>query len=136
MAWYGPIVMNTQEQLRQAFEELEKGTFLKGREATVMAAKYLILGGGMVAGYAAKEMVELGLSGRAGDRFGRSRGPLRTPASVQRIPGSRTPRRASASIPEEFYRDHGIEAGLGCAIAGVDAERKRLHPGVGRRIRL
>ncbi len=29
VAWYGPIVMNTQEQLRQAFEELEKGTFLK-----------------------------------------------------------------------------------------------------------
>jgi redox-sensitive bicupin YhaK (pirin superfamily) len=29
VAWYGPIVMNTQEQLRQAFEELEEGTFLK-----------------------------------------------------------------------------------------------------------
>jgi redox-sensitive bicupin YhaK (pirin superfamily) len=31
VAWYGPIVMNTQEQLRQAFEELERGTFLKQR---------------------------------------------------------------------------------------------------------
>jgi len=29
VAWYGPIVMNTQEELRQAFEELEGGTFLK-----------------------------------------------------------------------------------------------------------
>jgi quercetin 2,3-dioxygenase len=29
VAWNGPIVMNTQEELRQAFEELEKGTFLK-----------------------------------------------------------------------------------------------------------
>ena len=29
VAWYGPIVMNTQEQLRQAFQELEQGTFLK-----------------------------------------------------------------------------------------------------------
>ncbi len=29
VAWYGPIVMNTQEQLRQAYEELEEGTFLK-----------------------------------------------------------------------------------------------------------
>jgi hypothetical protein len=28
VAWYGPIVMNTQEQLRQAFEELQEGTFL------------------------------------------------------------------------------------------------------------
>jgi redox-sensitive bicupin YhaK (pirin superfamily) len=34
VAWYGPIVMNTQEQLRQAFDELDRGTFLKskGRE--------------------------------------------------------------------------------------------------------
>ncbi len=29
VAWYGPIVMNTQQQLRQAFQELEEGTFLK-----------------------------------------------------------------------------------------------------------
>jgi len=29
VAWYGPIVMNTQEQLRQAFQELEQGTFLR-----------------------------------------------------------------------------------------------------------
>jgi redox-sensitive bicupin YhaK (pirin superfamily) len=29
VAWYGPIVMNTQEQLRQAFIELEQGNFLK-----------------------------------------------------------------------------------------------------------
>jgi len=28
VAWYGPIVMNTQEQLRQAFQELREGTFL------------------------------------------------------------------------------------------------------------
>ena len=27
---YGPLLMNTQEQLRQAFEELEKGTFRAG----------------------------------------------------------------------------------------------------------
>jgi len=29
VAWYGPIVMNTQEELRRAFEELERGTFLR-----------------------------------------------------------------------------------------------------------
>ena len=28
VAWYGPIVMNTQEQLREAFKELDEGTFL------------------------------------------------------------------------------------------------------------
>ncbi|MHB8420163.1 MAG: pirin family protein [Myxococcales bacterium] len=29
IAWYGPIVMNTQEELRTAFEELERKTFIK-----------------------------------------------------------------------------------------------------------
>jgi hypothetical protein len=32
LAWYGPIVMNTQEELRIAFEEYQKGTFLKHGE--------------------------------------------------------------------------------------------------------
>lgn len=31
VAWYGPIVMNTEEELRQAFDELQRGTFLKTR---------------------------------------------------------------------------------------------------------
>jgi redox-sensitive bicupin YhaK (pirin superfamily) len=29
VAWYGPIVMNTQEELRQAYAELRNGTFIK-----------------------------------------------------------------------------------------------------------
>ncbi|MCC6729931.1 MAG: pirin family protein [Chthonomonadales bacterium] len=29
VTWYGPIVMNTQEQLRRAFAQLQEGTFLK-----------------------------------------------------------------------------------------------------------
>ena len=33
VAWYGPIVMNTQEQLREAFSELKHGTFLKHKMA-------------------------------------------------------------------------------------------------------
>jgi redox-sensitive bicupin YhaK (pirin superfamily) len=31
VAWRGPIVMNTQEELRTAFGELQAGTFIKGR---------------------------------------------------------------------------------------------------------
>ena len=29
VAWYGPIVMNTQEELRQAMRELQLGTFIR-----------------------------------------------------------------------------------------------------------
>jgi len=29
VAWYGPIVMNTKEELRQAYEELQAGTFIQ-----------------------------------------------------------------------------------------------------------
>jgi len=32
VAWYGPIVMNTQEQLRHAFTELQEETFLKAAQ--------------------------------------------------------------------------------------------------------
>ncbi len=31
VAWYGPIVMNTEEQLKQAYEELRSGKFIKER---------------------------------------------------------------------------------------------------------
>jgi quercetin 2,3-dioxygenase len=33
IAWYGPIVMNTEEELRTAFEEYRQGTFIKTRSA-------------------------------------------------------------------------------------------------------
>jgi hypothetical protein len=29
VAWYGPIVMNTQQELEQAFSELRSGTFIR-----------------------------------------------------------------------------------------------------------
>jgi len=32
VAWYGPIVMNTQEELSIAFEEYQNGTFIKSRK--------------------------------------------------------------------------------------------------------
>jgi quercetin 2,3-dioxygenase len=32
VAWRGPIVMNTEEELEKAYEELEKGTFIKNKK--------------------------------------------------------------------------------------------------------
>ena len=32
VAWYGPIVMNTQEELAVAFDEYRNGTFIKVRQ--------------------------------------------------------------------------------------------------------
>jgi hypothetical protein len=29
VAWYGPIVMNTEAELKQAFAELREGTFIR-----------------------------------------------------------------------------------------------------------
>lgn len=34
VAWLGPIVMNTQEELRTAFDELDQGTFLRNSKAS------------------------------------------------------------------------------------------------------
>jgi quercetin 2,3-dioxygenase len=33
VAWRGPIVMNTEEELEQAYEELEEGTFIKNKNS-------------------------------------------------------------------------------------------------------
>jgi redox-sensitive bicupin YhaK (pirin superfamily) len=32
VAWYGPIVMNTREELEVAFEEYQNGTFIRKRD--------------------------------------------------------------------------------------------------------
>ncbi len=90
-------------------------------------SKIVILGGGMVAGYAAKQLVELGLV----------KGELAILSADSSIPYERPPlskgflagKDSEDSIrinPDGFYRDHGIELRLNCEISSVDPGRKRL----------
>jgi len=91
-------------------------------------SKYLILGGGMVAGYAAKQLVEGGL--RPGE--------LHIVSADNSIPYERPPlskgflagKDLEASIfisEDDFYRKHEIEVQLNCVVDGVDPGRKTIH---------
>ncbi|HXU19035.1 MAG TPA: FAD/NAD(P)-binding oxidoreductase [Verrucomicrobiae bacterium] len=91
------------------------------------SSKYVILGGGMVAGYAAKEMVERGLkSGEltiisADDTLPYERPPL----SKGFLSGKDT--EAGILInPPDWYKEKGIEVKLQTVVEGVDLQKKRL----------
>lgn len=87
----------------------------------------VILGGGMVAGYAAKEFVERGLP----------KGDLAILSADHAVPYERPPlskgflagkdsEEAIRINPSDFYTEHGIELRLECEVAGVDVNRKAL----------
>lgn len=91
-------------------------------------SKYLVLGGGMVAGYAAKEFVERRLKP----------GELTILSADTSLPYERPPllkgflagKETEAGIlinPEDFYREHEIEARLRCEVDGIDIGRRLLH---------
>ena len=93
----------------------------------MQSSKYIILGGGMVAGYAAKEMIERGL------RLGQ----LAIVSADNTVPYERPPlskgflvgKDTEESIrinPEEFYGQHRIELKVSCEVAGIDCARKLL----------
>src|SRR5260370_23876367 len=82
----------------------------------------------MVAGYAAKQFVELGLKPVE----------LTIVSADSALPYERPPlskgflagKDAEENIlinPEKFYGEHGIEVMLGCEVKGIDAKQKTLH---------
>ncbi len=91
------------------------------------AAKIAIAGGGIVAGYAARQLVELGLkSGELAILSADSVVPYeRPPLSKGFLAGKETEDGIRVN-QQSFYPEHGIEVKLGCTISGVDAARKRL----------
>lgn len=97
------------------------------KEIRVKESRFVIAGGGMVAGYAAKELVSLGLKP----------GELTILSSDNSVPYERPPlskgflagRDAEDTLrinTQEFYRDNGIDLQLNCEVSSLDADRKRL----------
>ena len=90
-------------------------------------ANIVILGGGMVAGYAAKQLVELGLpKGELAILSADNTVPYeRPPLSKTFLAGEDTEDGIKIN-PEDFYKKQGIEVRLQCEVATVDVKRKRL----------
>lgn len=90
--------------------------------------RYVILGGGMVAGYAAKALVERGLGrGELGIVSSDDAPPYeRPPLSKGFLAG--TDEEASVFINDAaFYTDHDIDVRLRTVVERVDARARRLH---------
>jgi NADPH-dependent 2,4-dienoyl-CoA reductase/sulfur reductase-like enzyme len=90
-------------------------------------SKFVIAGGGMVAGYAAKQLVELGLkSGELAILSADTTAPYERPPLSKGFLAGRDTEEGILIKPEAFYREHGIDLKLDCPIAGVDPKTKRL----------
>ena len=90
-------------------------------------SKFVILGGGMVAGYAAKQLVELGLpKGELAILSADNAVPYERPPLSKSFLAGKDSEDAIWINPEDFYKKHGIDLRLQCEIASVDVKRKRL----------
>jgi NADPH-dependent 2,4-dienoyl-CoA reductase/sulfur reductase-like enzyme len=91
-------------------------------------SKYIVLGGGMVAGYAAKEFVERGLKpGELTIISDDTSLPYERPPLSKGFLAGKETEDGILINPEDFYPKHGIEVRLRCHVDGMDAARKLLH---------
>src|ERR1700688_412973 len=89
----------------------------------MIGSKVVIAGGGMVAGYAAKKLVELGLkSGDLAILSGDTLVPYERPPLSKRFLAGKDTEDSIKINPEDFYRKTGIEVRLGCRISAVFLE--------------
>jgi 3-phenylpropionate/trans-cinnamate dioxygenase ferredoxin reductase subunit len=87
----------------------------------------VILGGGMVAGYAAKQLVELGLpSGELAILSADNGVPYERPPLSKGFLAGKDSEDAIKINPDEFYKKHGIELQLEREVTALDVKRKRL----------
>ncbi len=90
-------------------------------------SRFVIAGGGMVAGYAAKQLVELGLQpGELAILSADNSVPYERPPLSKGFLAGKDTEEGIRINAEDFYRQHGIEVKLGSTISAVDAKRKRL----------
>jgi NADPH-dependent 2,4-dienoyl-CoA reductase/sulfur reductase-like enzyme len=87
----------------------------------------VILGGGMVAGYAAKQLVELGLkAGELAILSSDSVVPYERPPLSKGFLAGKDSEDAIKINPDDFYRKQGIELRLECEVDSIDVKRKCL----------
>jgi NADPH-dependent 2,4-dienoyl-CoA reductase/sulfur reductase-like enzyme len=87
----------------------------------------VILGGGMVAGYAAKQLVELGLpNGELAILSADNAVPYERPPLSKSFLAGKDSEDAIKINPEDFYQTHGIEVRLQCEVTAIDVNGKRL----------
>jgi 3-phenylpropionate/trans-cinnamate dioxygenase ferredoxin reductase component len=99
-------------------------------------SRYVILGGGMVAGYAAKEMVEHGLKpGELTIVSADSSVPYERPPLSKGFLAGKDTEEGIRINPDQFYHEHGIEVRLGASVAGVDPSRRELRLETGEDLR-
>jgi len=81
----------------------------------------------MVAGYAAKQLVELGLKpGELAILSADTSVPYERPPLSKGFLAGKNTEDAIRINPEAFYSEHGIEVKLGCEVSAVDPKRKQL----------
>jgi NADPH-dependent 2,4-dienoyl-CoA reductase/sulfur reductase-like enzyme len=99
-----------------------------GYHSIMLGSKYLILGGGMVAGYCAKQFVENG--GKAGDLAivsGDSALPYERPPLSKSFLAGKDTEEAVLINSADFYSKNGIEMKLNTRVASIDESGKRLR---------
>jgi NADPH-dependent 2,4-dienoyl-CoA reductase/sulfur reductase-like enzyme len=98
----------------------------------VNRSKFTIIGGGMVAGYAAKKLVELGLKpGELTILSADTAPPYERPPLSKGFLAGRDTETGIQINPDDFYRDHGIDVHLDSEVSGLGGARRciRLRSG-------
>jgi NADPH-dependent 2,4-dienoyl-CoA reductase/sulfur reductase-like enzyme len=93
----------------------------------VQKYRTILLGGGMVAGYAAREFVEAGVKpGELAIVSADSALPYERPPLSKSVLAGKDNEQTVLISPEDFYRDHGIEVHLNTKVDSIDLSGKKL----------